>query len=55
MDPWQTDYLSTHLFVPNSDFLSDPLLQKEPYPDNGIPNVLHFHDLGAANEKMFLS
>jgi hypothetical protein len=27
---------------------------KKTYSDNGSPNRLHFHDLGAANENMFL-
>jgi uncharacterized membrane protein (UPF0127 family) len=35
-------------------FLSDLLITKRTYSDNGIPNRLHFHDLGAANENMFL-
>ena len=29
-------------------------LAKKTYSDNGIYNKLHFHDLGAANENMFL-
>jgi nitroreductase len=29
-------------------------ITKRTYSDNGIPNRLHFHDLGAANENMFL-
>jgi nitroreductase len=29
-------------------------IAKRTYSDNGIPNRLHFHDLGAANENMFL-
>lgn len=29
-------------------------LTKKTYSDNGIYNKLHFHDLGAANENMFL-
>src|ERR671922_495902 len=29
-------------------------ITKKTYSDNGIPNRLHFHDLGAANENMFL-
>jgi hypothetical protein len=29
-------------------------LTKKYYSDNGIYNKLHFHDLGAANENMFL-
>ena len=28
--------------------------KKRTYSENGIPNRLHFHDLGAANEIMFL-
>ena len=35
-------------------FLSDLLITKRTYSENGIPNRLHFHDLGAANENMFL-
>jgi nitroreductase len=35
-------------------FLSDLLITKKTYSENGIPNRLHFHDLGAANENMFL-
>ncbi|HEU4443755.1 MAG TPA: nitroreductase family protein [Nitrososphaeraceae archaeon] len=29
-------------------------ITKRTYTDNSIPNRLHFHDLGAANENMFL-
>jgi nitroreductase len=29
-------------------------ITKRTYTDNGIPNRLYFHDLGAANENMFL-
>lgn len=29
-------------------------ITKRTYSDNGFPNRLHFHDLGAANENMFL-
>ncbi len=29
-------------------------ITKKNYTDNGVPNRLHFHDLGAANENMFL-
>ena len=29
-------------------------ITKRTYTDNGIPNRLHFHDFGAANENMFL-
>jgi nitroreductase len=29
-------------------------ITKKTYSDNGNPNRLHFHDLGAANENMFL-
>src|ERR671915_141725 len=29
-------------------------ITKRTYTDNNIPNRLHFHDLGAANENMFL-
>lgn len=29
-------------------------ITKRTYSDNEIPNRLHFHDLGAANENMFL-
>jgi hypothetical protein len=29
-------------------------MTKKYYSDNGIYNKLHFHDLGAANENMFL-
>jgi nitroreductase len=29
-------------------------IAKRTYSDNGIPNRLHFHDLGAANENMFI-
>ena len=29
-------------------------ITKKYYFDNGIYNKLHFHDLGAANENMFL-
>src|SRR3712207_7009352 len=29
-------------------------LTKKTYSENGNPNRLHFHDLGAANENMFL-
>jgi hypothetical protein len=29
-------------------------ITKKTYSDNGIPNRLHFHGLGAANENMFL-
>jgi nitroreductase len=29
-------------------------ITKKMYSDNGMPNRLHFHDLGAANENMFL-
>ena len=35
-------------------FLSDLLITKRTYSENGIPNRPHFHDLGAANENMFL-
>jgi hypothetical protein len=38
----------------NLIFLSDLLITKRTYSENGIPNRLHFHDLGAANENMFL-
>ena len=34
--------------------LSDLLITKRTYSDNGIPNRLHFHDLGAANGNMSL-
>jgi nitroreductase len=29
-------------------------ITKKTYSENGSPNRLHFHDLGAANENMFL-
>jgi nitroreductase len=32
----------------------NPEKLKKAHSDNGIPNRLHFHDLGAANENMFL-
>ena len=35
-------------------FLSDLLITKRTYSENGIPNRLHFHDLGAATENMFI-
>ena len=35
-------------------FLYQILITKRTYSENGIPNRLHFHDLGAANENIFL-